>query len=125
VDEIDFSSAEHSAAISKILELARLPYRCNVTKRATEDMVKLRLTKAAVLEAVRDHLAKQKPTYVLMQNSGFAAYVMLPCFIDVHELYVKVQTPPCNLGCDQELVIISAHRPEYEPVRKIDVKRKK
>jgi len=64
----DFSAAKHLAAISKILELARLPYRCNVTKRATEDIVRLRLTKAAVLEAVCDHLERQKPTYVLIRT---------------------------------------------------------
>jgi hypothetical protein len=125
VDAIDFAAAEHLSAISKILELARLPYRCNVTKRAMEDIVKLRLTKAAVLEAVCDHLEQQRATYVLMQDSGIEAYVMLPCLIDVHELYVKVQIPPCNPGCDQELVIISAHRPEYEPKRNVDAKRKK
>jgi hypothetical protein len=125
VDPIDFSAAKHLAAISKILELARLPYRCNVTKRATEDIVRLRLTKAAVLEAVCDHLERQKATYVLMQDWGIEAYVMLPCLIDVHELYVKVQIPPCNAGSDQELVIISAHKPEYEPKRSVDAKRKK
>ena len=125
MDAIDFSAAEHLAAISKILELARLPYRCNVTKRATEDIVRLRLTKAAVLEAVYDHLEQQKATYVLMQDSGIEAYVMLPCLIDVHELYVKVQIPPCDAGCDQELVIISAHTPEYKRKRSIDAKRTK
>jgi hypothetical protein len=96
VQAIDFSAAEHLAAIAKILDLARWPHHCVVTKRAMEDIVRLRLTKEAVLEAVRDHLGAQKPTYVLMQQSGFEAYVLLPCSVDVHDLYVKVQVPPCK-----------------------------
>jgi hypothetical protein len=125
VDAIDFSAAEHLAAIAKILDLARSPRRCDVTKRAMEDIVKLRLTKAAVLEAVCAHLEGQKPTHVLMQKSGIEAYVLLPCSVDVHELYVKVQVPPCSLGRSEVLVIISAHKPEYEPKRRVDAKGKK
>ena len=121
---IDFSAAEHLAAIAKILDLARWPHRCVVTKRAMEDIVKLRLTKEAVLEAVREHLEVQMPTYVLMQQSGLEAYVLLPCSVDVHHLYVKVQVPPCKRECDEVLVIISSHKPEYEPKRKIDAKKK-
>ena len=90
MDAIDFSAAEHLAAIAKILDLARWPHHCVVTKRAMEDIVKLRLTKEAVLEAVRDHFGAKKPTYVLMQQSGIKAYVLLPCSVDVHHLYVKV-----------------------------------
>lgn len=90
-----------------------------------EDIVKLRLTKAAVLEAVRVHLERKKTTYVLMQQSGIAAYVLLPCLVDVHQLYVKVQVPPCDRELEEVLVIISTHLPEYESKRKTDVKRKK
>jgi hypothetical protein len=74
------------------------------------------------LEAVRVHLKALKPTYVLMQKSGLKAYVLLPCSVDVHELYVKVQVPPCDHECDEVLVIISAHKPEYETKGKNDVK---
>jgi hypothetical protein len=124
VQAIDFSAAEHLAAIAKILDLARWPHHCVVTKRAMEDIVKLRLTKEAVLEAVRDHLEAQMPTYVLMQQSGLEAYVLLPCSVDVHHLYVKVQVPPCKRERDEVLAIISSHKPEYEPKRKIDAKKK-
>jgi hypothetical protein len=125
VDPIDFSAAEHLAAIAKILDLACCPRQCDATKRATEDIVKLRLTKAAVLEAVRDHLEQRKPTYVLMQKSGIAAYVLLPCSVDVHHLYVKVQVPPCSKEATEVLVIISAHKPVYEPRRRVNAKAKK
>jgi hypothetical protein len=114
VKQIDFAAAEHLAAVSKISHLARWPRRCVVTKRAMEDIVKLGLTKEAVLEEVRDHLEAQKPTYVLLQASGLEAYVLLPCSVDVHDLYVKVQVPPCK-----------RERDEYEPPKgKIDAKRK-
>jgi hypothetical protein len=125
VDAIDFSAAEHLAPIAKILDLARWPHHCVVTKRAMEDIVRLRLTKEAVLEAVRDHLGAKKPTYMLMQQSGIKAYVLLPCSVDVHHLYVKVQLPPRDQERDELLVIISAHKPEYEPKGKIYAKRKK
>ena len=125
MDAIDFSAAEHLAAIAKILDLARWPHHCFPTKRAMEDIVKLRLTKAAILEGVRDHLQEKKPTYVLRQKSGMEAYVLLPCSVDVHELYVKVQVPPCDKECDEVLVIISAHKPEHEPKGKSDAKEKK
>jgi hypothetical protein len=125
VNAIDFSAAEHLAAIAKILDLARWPHHCVVTKRAMEDIVTLRLTKEAVLEAVGAHLEAQKPTYVLMQQSGLEAYVLLPCSVDVHELYVKVQVPPRKRECDETLVVISSHIPEYGAKRKIDVKSKK
>jgi hypothetical protein len=124
VDAIDFSAAGHLAAIAKILDLARWPHHCVVTNRAMEDIVKLRLTKDAVLEAVRVHLGARKSTYVLMQESGLTAYVLLPCSVDVHELYVKVQVPPCGQERDEVLVIISAHKPDYEPRKKVDVKTK-
>jgi hypothetical protein len=125
VNQIDFSAAEHLAAIAKILDLAKWPHHCVVTKRAMEDIVRLRLTKEAVLEAVREHLEARRPTYVLMQESGLEAYVLLPCAVDVHELYVKVQVPPCKRERDEVLVIISSHKPKYEPKGKIDAKRKK
>ena len=124
--QIDFAAAEHLAAVAKILGLAGVPRRCVVTKRAMEDIVKLGLTREAVLEEVCDHLEAQKPTYVLMQTSGLEAYVLLPCSVDVHELYVKVQVPPCKRERDEVLVIISSHKPKFEPPKgKIDAKRKK
>lgn len=125
MEPIDFSAAEHLAAIAKISDLSRHPRDCVATKRAMEDIVKLRLTKAAVLEAVHDHLEQERPTYVLMQKCGIEAYVLLPCSVDIHELYVKVQVPPCAHGTRETLVIISAHKPEYEPRRTADAKTKK
>jgi hypothetical protein len=124
VDAIDFSAAAHSAAIAKILDLVRWPHHCFVTKRAMEDIVTLRLTKGAVLEAIRAHLGERRATFVLTQESGLIAYVLLPCLVGSHELYVKVQVPPCERERDEVLVIISAHKPEYEQKRKIDVKTK-
>jgi hypothetical protein len=125
VDPIDFSTPEHLAAIAKFLELAQWPHRCLVTMRAMEDIVKLGLTKDAVLEAICDHLRAEKRTYVLMQESGFKAYVLLPCSVDVHRLYVKILVPPCERESDEILVIVSAHEPEYESKRKIHAKRKR
>jgi hypothetical protein len=125
VEAIDFSDAEHLAAIAKILDLARWPHHCVVTKRAMEDIVKLRLTKEAVLEAVQDHLRAKQPTYSLMQQLGIKAYVLLPCLVEAHHLYVKVQVPPCDEERNEVLVIISAHKPEYEPKGKTYAKRKR
>ena len=48
------------------------------------------------------------PTYVLIQELGLEAYVLLPCSVDVHHLYVKVQVPPCKRERDEVLVIISS-----------------
>jgi len=78
-----------------------------------EDIVKLRLTKDAVLEALREHLIARKPTYFLMQKTGLGAYVLLRFCVDAEELYLKVQVPPCDRECDEVLVIISSHIPEY------------
>ena len=125
MDAIDFCAAEHLAALAKVTDLARWPHHCTVTKRAMEDIVKLRLTKEAVLEGVRAHLRAKKPTYVLRQKVGLDAYVLLPCAVDVHELYVKVQVPPCTRERDEVLVIISAHKPEYERKGKADAKTQK
>jgi hypothetical protein len=114
VDAIDFSAPEHAAAVAKILGLVRQRERCQVTKRAMEDIVKLRLTKSGVLEAIQEHLEAQRTTYVLTQKIGIRAYVLLPCSTKPHELYVKVQVPPCQHSGGQDvLVIISAHKPKY------------
>ena len=114
MDAIDFSAPEHAVAVAKILRLVKSPKRCQVTKRAMEDIVKLRLTKTAVLEAIQEHLEEQRTTYVLMQKMGIQAYVLLPCGVEPHELYVKVQLPPCqNPGGQETLVVISAHQPKY------------
>jgi hypothetical protein len=77
-----------------------------------EDIVKLKLTKASVLESIREHLKCAKPTYSLIQRSGQSAYVLLPCSVEEHTLYVKVTLP--HAACEQQesLIIISAHIPE-------------
>ena len=106
---VDFCAAEHANAIAKILALAQRPHCCIVTKRAMEDIVKLALTKAAVLEAVHDHVTAQKLTHFQMQESGWPAYILLPCLVDCYELYVKLQ-----VGEDDDLmVIVSAHQPDF------------
>jgi hypothetical protein len=120
VDEIDFSGSPHLAAIAKILDLARWPHHCVVTNRAMQEIVRLRLTKEAVLESVRSHLSGRLPTYALQQQYGITAYVLLPCSVGEFELYVKVQVPPCQQERDEVLVIISAHKPEYESKRKVN-----
>lgn len=123
--QIDFSAAKHLPAVARILELARSPRRCVVTRRATDDIVKLRLTKDGVLGAVRTHLEAQSTTYVLRQNSDIEAYVLLPCTVEAYQLYVKVQVPPCPKAGSDVLVVISAHTPRYEARRKSGAKRKK
>jgi hypothetical protein len=95
------------------MDLAQWPHHCVVTKRAMQDIVQMGLTKEAVLEAIRVHLGEQRPTKVITQKTGLRAYVLLPCSVETHDLYVKVQLPPSNGKCDEVLVIISAHKPLY------------
>ena len=114
MDAIDFSGAEHSGVIARILGFAQRPRCCEITRRAMEDIVKLTLTKAAVLEAIQDHLSTRKPTYVQMQSCGLRAYILLPCVVDCYELYVKLQMPPG----EELMVVVSVHDPEFEPRRK-------
>jgi hypothetical protein len=85
-----------------------------------EDIVKLRLTKDAVLEGVLEHLANDEPVYVLTQEqTGRTAYVMLPCVVEPHQLYVKLQLQAAERRRDELIIIISAHPPKYAPPRKV------
>lgn len=116
MDRIDASAPEHSAAINKILDLARWPHHCLVTRRATEDMVRLRLTKEAVLIALREHVNAGKPIYHIKQETtDLGAYVLLPCAVETHELYLKVQLPHAASETQEKLIIISSHPPLYPP----------
>jgi hypothetical protein len=116
VELIDPSSADHAVVLAKILDLARWPHHCAVTRRATEDMVKARVTKTGVLEAIRDHILEQQPTYLLIQETtDLPAYVFLPCVIDSLPLYVKVQLSAAADEKDERLIIISAHPPKSIP----------
>jgi hypothetical protein len=120
VERIDISVAEHAEAIAKITDLAKCPRSCLITKRAMEDVVKLRLTKDAVLDGVLEHLANEEPVYVLIQEqTGRAAYVLLPCAVEPHRLYVKVQVQTAERKRDELLIIISAHPPKYAPPREV------
>jgi hypothetical protein len=121
LDAVDFSAVEHADPLARILAIAQRPRCCSVTKRAMEDIVKLTLTKGAVLEAVTVHLTTRKPTYVQSQDCGFRAYILLPCSVGCYELYVKLQ-----LATDDDLmVIVSVHEPEFDPKRnKSHAKRK-
>jgi hypothetical protein len=118
VERIDISAPDHAEAIAKITDLAKCPGSCLVTKRAMEDIVRLRLTKDAVLDAVIEHLANEEPTFVLTQEqTGRTAYVLLPCAVETHRLYVKLQVQTAKRMRDELLIIISAHPPKYAPPR--------
>ena len=81
-----------------------------------EDMVKARVKKEAVLAAVREHIAKKKPIYSLVQETtGVLAYVFLPCNVEGCELYVKIQLPAAAAENEEYLVVISSHPPKYTP----------
>lgn len=107
---VDFRAAEHAGALARILALARRSCCCSVTGRAMKDIVKLTLTKGAVLEAVQVHLATQRPTFVQVQNCGLRAYILLPCSVGCYELYVKLQLATA----DDLMVIVSVHQPEFD-----------
>jgi len=116
VDIVDPLVSEHAEALAKVLDIARWPHHCFVTRRATEDMVKARITKEGVLEAIREHILGGKPIYQLVQKStGLSSYVFLPCIVDARALYVKVQLSAAASERDESLVIISSHPPEYPP----------
>ena len=118
---IDPSAPEHSAALAKISDLAKWPHHCVMTRQAVEDIVKSKLTKEALLCAIRDHIASTQPIYTLTQElTGMLAYVFLPCVVDGCSLYVKVQLPACLVEKDERLVVISAHPPKYAPPREKD-----
>jgi hypothetical protein len=107
---------EHATSIAKILDLARWPHHCTVTRRAMEDMVRARITKEAVLESIRDHIQKGKPIYFLIQEStNSPGYVFLPCNVDGCELYVKVQLSAAKAEKEEHLIVISSHPPAYAP----------
>jgi len=79
-----------------------------------EDIVRARITKEAVLEAVRDHINRDKPIYFLIQElTNLPAYVFLPCNVDGCELYVKVQISLAEAEKDERLIVISSHPPKY------------
>jgi hypothetical protein len=107
-------AAEHSTALATILDLAKWPHHCIVTRQAVEDMVRARITKEAVLESIREHIQKGKPIYFLIQEStNLPAYVFLPCNVDGCELYVKVQLSAADTEADERLIVISSHPPKY------------
>jgi hypothetical protein len=122
LDVVDFSAVEHADPLARILALAQRPRCCSVTRRAMEDIVKLTLTKGAVLEAVNVHLTIRKPTFVQTQDCGLRAYILLPCSVGCYELYVKLQLA----SEDDLMVIVSVHEPDFDPKRKKShAKRKK
>jgi hypothetical protein len=114
LDAVDFYAAEHAGVLARILALAQRPECCSVTRRAMEDILKRTLTKGAVLEAVKDHLAVQRRTYVQIQHCGLRAYILVPCIVGCYELYVKLQLAPK----EELMVIVSVHEPEFKPKRK-------
>lgn len=116
MDIIDPLAAEHAAALAKILDLAKWPHHCLVTRQATEDMVKARVTKEAVLEAIRDHILGEQSIYLLIQDStNLPAYVFLPCLVETCALYVKVQLSAAAVEKDERLIVISSHPPKFKP----------
>jgi lysozyme family protein len=79
-------------------------------------MVKARVTKEGVLEAIREHILKGQPIYLLIQEStGVPAYVFLPCVVESCALYVKVQLPAAEAEKDERLIVISSHPPKFKP----------
>lgn len=81
-----------------------------------EDMVRLRLTKEAVLIGLREHVLAKRPIYAIQQEStGQRAYVLLPCNVEGHDLYLKVQLPHAASEMQEKLIIISSHPPLYPP----------
>lgn len=114
---VDGSSEEHRDAISKIRELARWPHHCRPTKRALQNLIALGIAKEDVLDGVLEHLQRGSPIYAITQEeSGLTAYVFLPCFIQSIQLYVKVQVPPATCEMREQLILISAHVPQF-PVK--------
>jgi hypothetical protein len=86
-----------------------------------EDIVKLTLTKRAVLEAVHGHVKTRRATYMQKQECGLRAYILLPCTVGCYELFVKLQLAPD----DDLMVIVSVHEPEFDPRKKNHGKREK
>ena|SRR5882724_1938104 len=114
---VDLSSADHRGPIAKIRDLARWPHHCRPTKRALQDLIALGLTKEDALEGVLEHLKCGSAVHAIKQEqSGLTAYVFLPCIVQSWRLYVKVQVPPAASEMKEQLILISAHVPEF-PVK--------
>jgi len=100
----------HSTVIAKIRRLLAAPYSCWPTAASRRDLAALGLSLSETLEAAGEHIDGEKPVYLLLQDTTQReAYVLLPCRVGAHDLYVKVQ-----LHQKQErLWLISSHVPKY------------
>ena len=66
-----------------------------------------------MLDAIRVHMLAKRKTKLVVQNMGLKAYALLECYVEPHELYVKVQLPTCDRESEEVLIVISAHESIY------------
>jgi len=94
-------------------QLAGEPAKVRATKRATYDMMALRITKAGVCRAICDWIdggetVMETITTDIPEHAGEPAYEFQPT-IDGHDMFIKVTI--CERDSDHELLLlISAHK---------------
>ena len=118
MQQIDRKAKEHSAAISKILDLARYPHHCRPTGRVKEDLVRLRLSKGDILDEIIAHLKNAAlPVFYQVQTMYEKAeemgYVFCPLRVNGIDLYVKLVIPPAESELRECLLIRAVHEPEF------------
>lgn len=100
----------HSQVIVKIRRLLSAPKACLPTFTSRQDLAALGLNLSEALEAAGEHIDCEEPIYLLRQETTQRdAYVLLPCRVSAHDLYVKVQLHER----EDRLWLISSHVPKY------------
>jgi hypothetical protein len=116
MDSVDYCCAEHTAALSKILDLLESPRHCAMTGRTKGALIKVRLSSGQLFDAARTHIAAKLPLYCQMQTmydeEPTLGYVICPLLVDGHRFFCKVFFLKVQRECDERLVI-SAHEPEF------------
>ncbi|MDH4203467.1 MAG: hypothetical protein OEV87_11320 [Phycisphaerae bacterium] len=100
-----------------IYQLAGIPEGVLTTTSAYRDMVRLRLKRHDICDAIREWIDAGK--YILEDETrhdphftGETIYIIENCPVSEHVLYVKVQIRQ-NVKTGNYLLIISAHEPKY------------
>jgi hypothetical protein len=103
-------NAQHSEIKAKICRYCRAPGSVSITGSATTHLGQTQLTKMEVLDAVHEHVSKNRRVYSARMDNGDTVYVITNCDVQGIELYVKVRLVVRTNG-KEYMLIMSAHTP--------------
>lgn len=119
MDPVDYTEAKYAALVTKAIDLLQWPHHCRFTGRATEDLVKLKLSRGEVLDSMRVHLKAKLPLYSELQTMSelepVMGYIFCPLVIQGKDLriFCKFILPDVALERDEKIWVKSCHEPTF------------